>query len=200
MAAMTPNSSSTPDSPFDFATPYDLMVGVWSGVATLFDGQGEFQTLTPSMVAIYWQQRPTLLHYRQIEEDFPQSGKLRVKSIPALPKIDAAQKMNARVILQTTNLHFDLRVNGKYCKASGLNGPGLQSVEGTESSSGVYIFNLGFIGGRYYNNQYFINTNERHIIGPYIADGSPQVAFVVAQAFTRVSYDVPPALRSDLGK
>ena len=52
--------------------------------------------------------------------------------------------------------------------------------------------------GHYYNNQYFMSPNERHIIGPYVAtDGSTpaqpsgEVTCIVAQTFTRVSYDVP---------
>jgi hypothetical protein len=57
-----------PDSPLDFAVPYELMVGVWSGMCTVYTAQGAFHSTTPSMVAIYWKQRPTLLHYRQIEQ------------------------------------------------------------------------------------------------------------------------------------
>jgi hypothetical protein len=187
-------------SPLDFATPYELMVGVWSGMATVYTAHGEFHSTTPSMVAIYWKKRPTLLHYRQIEQQFPTPGKpakLQVKPIPA--DIVEGHAIH-EAIAQTTNLHFDLQVNGKSCSASLLGGPGLQSVEGTETRPGVYIFHLGFRNWRYYNNQYFIDANERHIIGPCLRDNSPGVAFVAAQAFTRVSYDVPPALQSDLAQ
>jgi hypothetical protein len=187
-------------SPLDYATPYELMVGVWSGMCMVYTAQGEFHSTTPSMVAIYWKKRPTLLHYRQIEQQFPtpgEPGKLQVKPVPA----DIVQKHPiAEAIVQTTNLHFDLKVNGKFCSASLPGGPGLQSVEGTQTRPGVYIFNLGFRNWRYYNNQYFIDANERHIIGPGLRDNSPGVAFVAAQAFTRVSYDVPPALQGDLAK
>jgi hypothetical protein len=74
----------------------------------------------------------------------------------------------------------------------------LQSVEGTQTRPGVYIFHLQFRNWRYYNNQYFLDANERHIIGPCLQGDAPRVAFVAAQAFTRVSYDVPPALQTDL--
>jgi hypothetical protein len=187
------------DPVFDYATPFDVMCGVWSGMATLFNGKGDFLSLTPSMVSIYWKQKATVLSYRQIEQPFSTSNTLSVKAVPQLPKIDDALGINpALAAMQSTNLHFDLQVQGKYCKSAALSGPGLQNVEGTETTPGIYIFHLGFQGGRYYNNQYFIDPNERHIIGPYIRDGSPQVAFVVAQAFTRVSYDVPPSARSEL--
>lgn len=188
-----------PESPLDFAIPYELMVGVWSGMCTVYTAQGEFHSTTPSMVAIYWKQRPTVLHYRQIEQQFPTPGsppQMIVKPVPTTIASDAIEE----AVLQTTNLHFDLQVNGKTCRASNLGGPGLQNVEGTQTRPGVYIFHLGFRNFRYYNNQYFIDPNERHIIGPCLRGAAPEVAFVAAQAFTRVSYDVPPALQSDLAK
>jgi hypothetical protein len=175
------------DSPLDFANPYDLMVGLWGGMATLYNGKGAFLSLTPSMVAVYWKQRPTLLCYRQLEE-------------PDLLSKFSATESHPAILRTTINIHFDLKVSGKHCESATLHGPGLQHVEGTETRPGIYIFNLQFRGGRYYNNQYFMDANERHIIGPYIRDNSPEVAFVVAQAFTRVSYDVPDAARSELGK
>jgi hypothetical protein len=192
-------ATSTADSPLDFAVPYELMVGVWNGMCTIYTARGEFHSATQSMVAIYWKQRPTLLHYRQIEQQFPTPGqpaKLQIKG----PGDIHSEHLIDEAIAQTTNLHFDLQIDGKYCKASLVGSSGLQSVEGTQTRPGVYIFHLGFRSWRYYNNQYFIDPNERHIIGPCIRNDNPAFPFVAAQAFTRVSYDVPPVLQSDLAK
>jgi hypothetical protein len=194
-----PDAPSDTESPLDFATPYELMVGVWSGMATLFDAQGQFRSMTPSMVCIYWKLRPTLLHYRQLQEDFSVTGgQPSIKSLPAQDSTATGGITADAAIVQIAKLHFDLQVSGKYCKGTAFGSPSLQSVEGTETRPGVYIFHLGFNGGRYYNNQYFTDANERHIIGPYVQDGSPQVASVIAQAFTRVSYRVPPKLQSEI--
>jgi hypothetical protein len=191
-----------PDSRFDFASPYDLMVGLWSGMCTVFDARGEFFSVTPSMVAVFWKRRPTLLHYHQIEQHFPtpgKPGKLRVKPIPKLEDVDPQRGITGHdAVAETTNLHFDLHVDGKYCMAKLTGATGLQSVEGTQTRPGVYIFHLGFQGWRYYNNQYFTDPNERHIIGPCLREDNPNLAFVAAQSFHRVSYDVPRALQKDI--
>ena len=36
---------------FDYARPYDLMVGLWNGMATSYDAQGRYLISVPSLVA-----------------------------------------------------------------------------------------------------------------------------------------------------
>ncbi|MEM8665045.1 MAG: hypothetical protein AAGF49_13110 [Pseudomonadota bacterium] len=68
-------------------------------------------------------------------------------------------------------------------------------VAGAESTPGTYLFHLTFPFGNYYNNQYFTTPNERRIIGPYVPAGGVAFSGVVAQTFTRISYDVPDNMR-----
>lgn len=63
-------------------------------------------------------------------------------------------------------------------------------MKGVETQPGTYLFHLSFPMGDYYNNQYFVGPNERHIIGPFVpASGGREFTFAVAQTFTRISYD-----------
>ena len=58
----------------------------------------------------------------------------------------------------------------------------------------------------YYNNHYFTSPNERHIIGPFVATDRQgcarpavgEITCVVAQTFTRISYDVPAKYKREL--
>ena len=187
------------DSPLDFAVPYELMVGLWSGTASLFNAQGRFLSMTPSIVAIYWKQPSTLLCYRQIQEDFALTdGEMSLKSLAGQDCTGGETKSDPN--LRMFELHFDLQVSGKYCTGTAFGSSSLRSVQGTETRPGVYIFHLGFDSGQYYNNQYFTTANDRHIIGPYVQNGSPQVANVIAQAFTRISYQVPPQFQREIAE
>jgi hypothetical protein len=183
----------SPDNTLDYRTPYDDMVGRWNGISTLYDEQGEYQFSTPSLVSIYWKKPRTLLSYRQIEEGDPLTF--------AHPK--PGHRLLARSLI---NISFDVQITGKACKATAIQAdpPYLKAVEGTQTRPDTYIFVLTFNvngdAGRYYNNQYFSDANERHIIGPYIPDGSASISAVIAQTFTRISYDVPEPLRSDVSK
>jgi hypothetical protein len=83
-------------------------------------------------------------------------------------------------------------VEAKHCKGQN----DFLHVEGFESMTGIYMFHLSAKNQSFqmYNNQYFINENQRNIIGPYLgADG--KVAMVVAQSFQRMSFEVPDRYR-----
>src|SRR5262249_33519824 len=115
-------------SNFDYRTPYDLMVGQWNGMSTLYNAKGEYQFSTPSLVAIYWKHRPSdadepgLLSYRQIEVadpfEFPSPKHLRVKNLSSQPEhfLDADALNNPRAAWvegvgyqwRHTDFHFDL--------------------------------------------------------------------------------------------
>jgi hypothetical protein len=157
---------------FDYATPYQLMVGVWDGIASEFGPDGEFRGSYASRVAIYWKTPGEILCFRQVEQSNPihfdeKGGK-------------AARKFGESV------LHIDFDVDGK--RANSPDG----EVTALETTPGTYIFHIKRPDGtHYYNNQYFVNENERRIIGPYTEGDSPKIAGVLSQVFTRLSYDVP---------
>lgn len=189
---------------FDYARPYDLMVGLWAGMATSYDAQGGYLISVPSLVAIYWKRPYTVLHYRQDE----------------LPDLDArlAGHPQPAALAKIIHHNFDLKITGKACVSTAASYRDVR-VAGTETRPGVYLFHLMFEEGHYYNNQYFTDPNERQIIGPFVAthpvapgssdpggvprrqalpsrrrvEAAPpgEITVVVAQTFTRISYDVP---------
>src|SRR5882724_11852235 len=55
----------TKSSAFDYAIPYDIFVGSWSGIASTFTPKGEFIRSWAYNVAIYWETPYTRLHFRQ---------------------------------------------------------------------------------------------------------------------------------------
>jgi hypothetical protein len=199
---------------FDYATPYDLMVGYWAGIATVFSDTGVYQDSIQSRVAIYWHVRGKVLHFRQEEED-------RVEDLLNNPGYDTHDVTAVRNFSQ---LNFDLEVQGK--ASSGEDKKTGTLVTGVETRPGIYLFHLrtrdqnGHYYADYYNNQYFVGPNERHIIGPYVmaapasdaarrtfapsrkGSDAPSyfptgsIKFVIAQFFTRISYDVPKNLKS----
>ncbi|MCV6585667.1 MAG: hypothetical protein OIF47_09035 [Marinibacterium sp.] len=185
------------DSSYDYNRPFDIMVGAWTGHSILYNARGEYQVSGPSVVWIRWIKTGKVLRYFQ--ED--------LTSLDDLAILHEADRDSFRDTMKTRA--FDLRIDGKRCDS--FDNAQLSSnieVEGSESRPGTYIFHLNFPpmpakdgapatpGGDYYNNQYFTNPNERQIIGPFIAkdpQGKPQkqVTSVVAQTFTRISYDIP---------
>jgi hypothetical protein len=203
----------TSHSPFDFAKPYELMVGYWAGIATVFNAEGVYQDSIQSRVAIYWHVPHKLLHFRQDEED----------SVEALLNGSGFAKDDVTAVRNFSQQNFDLKVEEKVCSGKDYRTGTL--VSGVETRPGVYMFNLktrnasGEYFADYYNNQYFVGPNERQIIGPYVIAAPATKAaltkfspsrkasdvhtrfptgttrFVIAQAFTRIAYDVPKNLK-----
>ena len=188
----------SPDTHFEYARPYDLMVGLWAGMATSFDAKGSYLISVPSLVAIYWERPYTVLHYRQDE----------------LPDLDhrLEDHPHQSAVAKIIHHNFNLEISGKACMSTAAS-KGDVRVAGTETRPGIYLFHLMFEEGHYYNNQYFTNPNERQIIGPFVAtdrkapasrEGSSSaqpvgaIEVVVAQTFTRISYDVPARYKRPL--
>jgi hypothetical protein len=169
----------------DFSMPYDLMVGLWNGISTVYDANGEYLFSTSSIVGIYWKKRSDLLSFRQVES----------------PKLRLATESVGLVPPALPGAIFDLQINGKSGTSTATEGA-LQSVTGTQISPDAYVIVLTVESngqvGRYYNNQYFINPNERRVIGPYFVGDSPIISNIVAQTFTRISYEIPESLKWDI--
>jgi hypothetical protein len=207
-----------PRTTFDYAVPYDLMVGHWAGIATVYDDNGVYQDSIQSRVAIYWHVRSKVLHFQQNQED-------SVETLLNSPGYDRNDVMAVRNFSQMT---VDLEVKGKSC--SGEDKQSGTLITGVETRPGIYLFHLrtkdanGQYFADYYNNQYFVSPNERHIIGPYVMAApataaarkkfapapksvdvpayfpTGKVRLVIAQIFTRISYDVPKELRPPHGR
>lgn len=160
----------------DFERPYGLMAGVWTGLANEFTAEGEFVGATPSTCAIYWHDEKTL-HFRQDLD----------------PKLLLAGEQ-AEVSWRAQLLSFELNIDGKHCRGENP----VVNVEGYESMPGIYMFHLTAKNGSFqqFNNQYFINENQRNIIGPFLNEAGT-VKRMIAQSFQRMSFDVPARYRDD---
>jgi hypothetical protein len=181
---------------FGYSMPYDSMVGYWMGVSTVYRPDGSYWNSVVSRVAMYWKRKDALLHYRQDEEQIDN----------VLGEDDPLASAIGAIIHHS----FDLAVDGKACRSVHASEP--MSVDGTETAPDVYLFHLTFPTGHFYNNQYFLGPHERRIIGPYVepapstranpdsklAPPLGEIRAVVAQTFTRISYEVPRALIYEL--
>jgi hypothetical protein len=164
----------TRSSAFDYAKPYDIFVGSWSGIASTFTPKGVFIRSWAYDVAIYWETQ-TRLHFRQV----PLSDELR-------KGLDLSEETH-KLISQ----EFDLNINGKY--ATSDEGSAVKNV-GAETTPDVYIFHVRAGDTSWYNCQHCATVNERKIIGPQMnRDGN--VTMVISQTYTRISYDVTDKFR-----
>ncbi len=172
------------DSIYDYANPFDIMVGAWTGHSVLYDRQGVYKVSGPSIVWMHWIEPGKVLRYFQ-------------EDLSALDDLAIQHEEHVASFVDTIRTRaFDLVVEGRACRSddsSELKSP--IKVEGVESLPGTYMFHLDFppaedggAGGDYYNNQYFKSPNERHIIGPYVPKGGTNVGAVIAQSFTRIAY------------
>ena len=165
-------------SAFDYARPYEIMVGMWTGHSIMYDQNGEYLYTGPSILTIDWKEPGKVLHYRQ--EDLGNLDQL-------IDEHEHGEALSDLFVLR----EFDLAVEGKACQSI----TGDVKVRGAESTAGIYLFHLHFPTGDYYNNQYFLNANQRRIIGPFVPRGKDgknrDFQYVVSQTFERISYDVP---------
>ncbi|MEW2917430.1 hypothetical protein AB1A64_10195 [Ruegeria sp. ANG10] len=163
---------------FDYARPFDIMIGMWTGHSIVYDNKGKYLYTGPSILTIDWKEPGKVMHYRQ--EDLGSLDEL-------IQEHEHGKALKDLFVLR----EFELQVDGKSCDSI----TGDIKVHGVESSPGTYLFHLNFPTGDYYNNQYFLNPNQRRIIGPFVprdAEGRTDgFQFVVSQTFERISYDVP---------
>ena len=208
----------SPQKTYSEAVPYDLMVGYWAGIATVYDHNGIYQDSIQSRVAIYWHVPNKLLHFQQDQED----------SVESLLNNTGYDANDVTAVRNFSQLTVDLKVTGKTCRGEDRRSGTI--ITGVETRPDIYLFHLqtrdkqGRYYANYYNNQYFVGPNERHIIGPYVmatsatrqelaklsrprktGDSTPYfptgtVRFVISQIFTRISYEIPKTLRVPRGR
>jgi hypothetical protein len=170
------------DAVFDYAIPYDIMIGFWAGIAIVYDPKGNYLGSATSHLATYWEKRYTRLHFRQTQQSGGSTGKGRF----------ALKKPVSSVVI----LDYDLHIDDKH--AEGVSGN--VRITGTGTRPDHYHFLLKSKEGQWYNNHHFMGPNERHVLGPFVeAGGDGEIASVVAQTFTRLSYEVPKAFQYKMG-
>lgn len=181
-----------PASVLDFAKPYEIMIGMWAGMNAVYgpDGRPRPKQSGPSRVSIYWKDHRTI-HYRQLARQNWLDTHVN--------EIEESFRQHATGLMF---ISFDLDITDKRGVGGGkVRTPDNQEVkvdaEGTETMPGVYLFRLAYKNGQtFYNNQYFMNSNQRNIVGPLVF--GDQTLAVIAQSFSRISYEVPKQYQWDL--
>lgn len=174
----------TPPS-FDFAAPYELMVGVWDGLSSVYTADDHFVGSWASRVVIYWKKPGEILCFRQVQQGDPIA-------------FDAGNDAHMAAMHQSRagdEFHVDFHIDGK--RGRGQSKSDGRQYEGFETTPGTYLFHIRTPQGCFYNNQFFPSPNERRIIGPFVENGTMNVLRVLSQVFTRISYDVPEEYKVD---
>ena len=181
------------DTQFDYENPFDIMVGAWAGHSIAYDKHGAYKATVPSLCWIRWigEGKKRLRYFQEDQGDLDY---LIIRHEESYDEVENTVKARA----------FDLLIDGKTCISDPHTSEAARcKVEGMQSRPGNFIFHLNILpyetsdkekhpGAHYYNNQYFMNPNERQIIGPYILDdGNMKLEQVIAQTFSRISYDIP---------
>ena len=52
-------------SAFDYAIPFDIMVGYWVGTASIYSPKGVYAMSTKSYVSVYWEEPYTKISFRE---------------------------------------------------------------------------------------------------------------------------------------
>jgi hypothetical protein len=170
-------SSITPAS----ADPYDIMVGCWKGKGDWYTLDGTYRGSVLSRGVTYWKKRPTLIYFR---EDAEPSSKEILQDARLKAAVDAI-----------TTYEYDLQVNGKALSGGCNNCNGTPAniyVTGTEAHPDAYHFILKFQNsgndGSWFNNHYFKNHNERHVLGSFEPAGrAGEITYIGVQTLTRLS-------------
>ena len=104
------------NSAFDYAIPYDIMVGYWVGTASIYSPKGVYAMSTKSYVSVYWEERHT-------NTQFPGSPRRTITNLSGrpggLPRSAAAEDSDSgsfgqpkrrlsRPITPCASLQFDL--------------------------------------------------------------------------------------------
>jgi hypothetical protein len=194
------------DCAFDYARPYDIMVGYWVGTASIYGPKGVYAMSTKSYVSVYWQQRYKKLSFREsAEDDYEFRGAAKDYLDTRRADEKEIKKLLGKTALATGGalrlLAFDFDVDGSHCET----GPGPVQVTGCQTRPDVYQFHVKkSINGSYhhiYNSHHLPSPDDWHIIGPIVGpvngvDG--EVGLDVVQFFRRISYNVPKASISKL--
>jgi hypothetical protein len=176
---------------FDFAKPFDIMVGHWVGTSSIYNPAGTYLLSTKSYVSVYWNADGTLSFRESAEDDMEYSGQAAkdfvnprtadgVKEIANLLSGSASKKM--RTVSNSSalrSLTYDFVVTGSYCETP-TNAP--VSVTGRQTRPDSYQFHVkkrkeikdkdGKVVDWYFhhvfNSHHMPSPDDWHIIGPIV--------------------------------
>jgi hypothetical protein len=190
------------NSAFDYAIPYDIMVGYWVGAASIYSPKGVYMMSTKSYVSVYWEKPYTKLSFRESAEDE------LAFAAPASRYFDSRRNKTIRNLLDKNTalaagalrvLEFDLKVKGAHCEG----GAGNVHVDGRQTRPDVYQMHVkkeekNGDTHHIYNSHHLPSPDDWHIIGPIVGPIREKetvtqgaVGLAVVQFFRRISYHVP---------
>jgi hypothetical protein len=185
-----------PQTAFDYAKPFDILVGHWVGTASIYDPKGTYLISTKSYVSVFWQEDGDL-GFRESGEDAmefseqpdqseefvnPRSEE-GVKRIVSLLSGDCGRKK--RVVARSSTLRdltYDFAVVGSHCATKPIKG-GLISVTGRQTRPDAYQFHVKKTKFKpdptdpnktieyfhhVYNSHHLPTPNDWHINGPIV--------------------------------
>jgi hypothetical protein len=189
-------------SQFDYAKPFDILVGHWVGMASIYSPKGTYLLSTKSYVSVYWESENILSFRESADDDLEFTGKSEeyldpreVRSIVdayrGQPEITPSQSVRI--------LQYDFKVEGTYCETTDQSAD--VSVTGRQTRPDAYQFHVikkrpEEEGGPHhvYNSHYLPTPNDWHITGPIVGRVKKVegvVGLAVAQTFKRIAYHVP---------
>ena len=145
----------------DYGTPlprsYQCFMGRWEGLCKTFTPKGEYLESTAVHMEVYWIDENTWHLHEEFERFYP--------------------------LGEAVTFDTDISVDGKYC----WGGNDLITLDGSEITPYNYVFTIHshVSNTTVYNNQYFIDPNQRRIITHKVRDGK-KVTYQI-QDFVRVA-------------
>ena len=190
-------------SAFDYAIPFDIMVGYWVGTASIYSPKGVYAMSTKSYVSVYWEEPYTKISFRESAEDDYEFKGAEADYVDTRQKGAIAGALGQKAALAANSalrvLQFDLTVEGPYCHGGSKE---TVYVTGRQTRPDIYQFHVKRKeNGHYhhiYNSHHLPSPDDWHIIGPIVGpvDGEEgEVGLAVAQFFRRISYEVSEGVR-----
>jgi hypothetical protein len=191
----------TSNSAFDYAKPFDIMVGYWVNTANIYSPTGVYVMSTKSYVSVYWVERHKTLHFREsaeedfaCEEEYVDTRRADTKTISEVLRNSAGCATGGALRV----LAYNFTVEGAHCYV-GSQPP--YPVTGRQTRPDAYQFHVRITkeNGRIhhvYNGHHLPSPDDWHIIGPIVgAVGGVQgeIGMGVVHNLRRISYNVPKA-------
>jgi hypothetical protein len=195
------------NSAFDYAIPFDIMVGYWVGTASIYSPKGVYVMSTKSYVSVYWEEPYKKLSFRESAEDDHEFKGADADYVDSRKKGAAGNILGTAAPLTASSalrvLEFDLTVKGPFCYGGSKK---TVYLTGRQTRPDIYQFHLKKKENGYYhhvyNSHHLPSPDDWHIIGPIVGpiDGEEgEVGLAVAQFFRRISYEVPKQTIRKLG-
>jgi hypothetical protein len=168
--------TNSPNNP-DYATPYDIMVGVWDGMARVYSRQGDYdQSFTAlGSIVVYWKSKYSLLSFTE--------GKLDAGTQKAFIQAQKGKRIGFTP-------EYVLTVQGTHCYYHPNNGTVI--IDGDRTHPDEYEFHLinNQTSHHIRNTHRFPSPNEWQVSG-IVSDSNGNIGALVEQTFRRISSEVP---------